>query len=88
MRKALSIHSHAIDQAVCNSLHQEPKAKAFTLMAELFLMQHSCHWFCRSKTVASARLLARHRTAYAQVLASVAPQTRKAYCALVGCTGA
>jgi hypothetical protein len=88
MRKALSIHAHAIDQAVCNSLHQEPKAKAFTLMAELFLMQHSCHWFCRSKTVASARLLARHRTAYAQVLASVAPQTRKAYCALVGCTGA
>lgn len=85
MRKALSIHAHAIDQAVSNSLHQPPKGKAFTLMAELFLMQHTCHWYCRSKVVASARLMARHKTAYAQVLASVTPQTRQAYCSLVGC---
>ena len=84
MRKALSIHAHAIDQAACNSLHQAPKGKAFTLMAELFLMQHTCHWYCRSKVVASARLMARHKTAYAQVLASVAPQTRQAYCSLLG----
>ncbi len=85
MRKALSIHAHAIAQAASNRLGQEPKGKAFTLMAELFLMQHSCHWFCRSKMVASARLVARHKSPYAQVLDSVAPQTRQAYCALVGC---
>ena len=85
MRKALSIHAHAIAQAASNRLGQPTKGKAFTLMAELFLMQHSCHWFCRSKFVASARLMARHQSPYAQVLASVAPQTRQAYCALVGC---
>jgi len=86
MRKLLSVHAHAIAQAASNRLGQEPKGKAFTLMAELFLMQHSCHWFCRSKMVASARLLARHKSPYVQVLASVAPPTRQAYCALVGCS--
>jgi hypothetical protein len=50
----------------------------------MFLMQHSCHWFCKSKAVASARLLVRHKTSYEQVLASVAPETRRAYLALVG----
>ena len=49
------------------------------MSAELFLMQHTCHWFCKSKTVASARLMARHKTTYEQVLASVAPATRDAY---------
>jgi len=84
MRKLLSVHAHGISQAVDNSLAQSPKRKAFTLMAELMLMQHSCHWFCRSKMVASARLLARHKTAYPEVLVAVAPATRKAYAALVG----
>lgn len=37
-------------------------------------MQHTCHWYCRSKTVASARMLARHKTAYVQLLASVDPR--------------
>ncbi len=86
MRRAISLHAHAIAQAA--SAHPEsPKNKAFTLMAELLLMQHTCHWFCRSKLVASARLLARHKTPYPKVLASVAPSTRRTYCALVGCTG-
>jgi hypothetical protein len=57
---------------------------AFTISAELFLMQHTCHWFCKSKTVASARVLARHKTTYEQLVAAVAPDTRAAYCALVG----
>lgn len=83
LRKAIHIHAQGITQAVENSLNQSPKNKAYTLSAELFLMQHTCHWFCRSKTVASARLLARHQTAYAQVLAAVAPETRRAYTALV-----
>ena len=83
LRKAMRIHAQGIAQVVENSLNQSPKNKAYTLSAELFLMQHTCHWFCRSKTVASARLLARHQTAYAQVLAAVAPETRRAYAALV-----
>ena len=62
---------------------QPARERAFTLSAELFLMQHSCHWFCRSRTIASARLLARHQTPHAQVLASVSPETRNAYAALV-----
>jgi hypothetical protein len=66
-----------------NSLGQSQKNKAFMLTAELFLMQHTCHWYCRSKTVASARMFARHKTTYAQLLESVSPETRKAYNALI-----
>lgn len=84
LRKLLSVHAHGISQAAQNSPAQPAKSKAFTLSAELMLMQHSCHWFCRSKMVASARLVARHQTTYAQVLAAVAPSTRKAYLQLTG----
>jgi hypothetical protein len=82
LRKLLSIHAHAIANAADNVLGQSLKNKAFTMTSELFLMQHTCHWFCRSKTVASARLWARHKTTYAQLLAAVAPATSKAYGAL------
>ena len=82
LRKLLSIHAHGIANAADNVLNQSPKNKAFTMTSELFLMQHTCHWFCRSKTVASARLLARHKTSYAQLLAAIAPATAKAYSAL------
>jgi hypothetical protein len=54
------------------------------LSAELFLMQHTCHWYCRSKVVASARLLARHKTSHQLALDSVAPATRAAYRSLTG----
>ena len=84
LRKLLSLHAHGISQAAQNSPAQSPKRKAFLLSAELMLMQHSCHWFCRSKMVASARLLARHQTAYAQVLEAIAPSTRLAYRQLIG----
>ena len=84
MRKALAIHARGISQAVEGAGQSSPKAMAFTLSAELFLMQHTCHWFCRSKTVASARMLARHKTSYKQLVAAVGPDTRAAYCALVG----
>jgi hypothetical protein len=82
LRKVLAVHASGIANAAKNSLNRSPKDKAFTLMAELFLMQHTCHWYCKSKTVASARLLVRHQTAYALVLDSVAPDTRRAYLAL------
>lgn len=84
MRKVLSMHAHAINSAAGNRLNLSQKDKAYTLCAELFLMQHTCHWFCRSKAVASARLLARHKTSYEQVLAAVAPQTRHDYGRLIG----
>src|SRR5450830_582882 len=84
LRKALSLHAQGITNVANNTLNQSPKNKAFTLSAELFLMQHTCHWFCRSKTVASARMLARHQTSYAQLLESVSPATRQAYGSLIG----
>ncbi|MDD5027984.1 MAG: hypothetical protein PHH58_00570 [Rhodoferax sp.] len=82
-RKLISLHAHALLQAVQADPGVSPKSRAFTFMAELFLFQHTCHWFCRSRLVASARLMARHQTAYAQVLASVAAPTRQAYQALL-----
>lgn len=84
LRKALDIHARGIDDVGHNKDERTPRDKAFTLSAELYLMQHTCHWYCKSKTVASARLLGRHRTSYEQVLASVSPGTRQAYLALVG----
>jgi hypothetical protein len=64
---------------------QARRDRAFTFTAELLLIQHTCLWFCRSQTSASARLLARHGSSYAQVLGSVSPETRADYCVLVGC---
>lgn len=84
LRQALSIHAQGITEAVKDRPDLSPNNKAFIMLAEIFLMQHTCHWFCRSKTVASARMLTRHKTAYAQALASVAPATRKAYRSLIG----
>ncbi len=86
LRKAFAIHAQGIARAASvESVATDSPAKnrAFTLSAELFLMQHTCHWFCKSKTVASARMLARHQTTYAQLLAAVSPETRKAYSSLV-----
>jgi len=83
VRKVFAIHAQGIADAAANTLEQEPKAKAFMMSAELFLMQHTCHWFCKSKIVASARMMARHQTSYHLALESVAPTTRKAYLQLV-----
>ena len=84
LREVFQVHARGITNATTNGLDHTAKSKAFTLSAELLLMQHSCHWFCKSSAVASARLLVRHKTSYEQVLASVAPDTRKAYGALTG----
>jgi len=83
LRKAIAIHAHGIRDAVQADPDLEPKNRAFTISAELFLMQHTCHWFCKSKAVASARMVVRHKTGYEQLVASVAPQTAKAYRALL-----
>lgn len=83
MRKALAIHAKGITHVMQNTGHLSAKDRAYMMTAELFLMQHTCHWYCKSRTVASARLLARHQTAYEKVLESVSPETRRAYLALV-----
>ncbi len=82
LRKALAIHAQGIRQAAILSPEQTAKSRAFNISAEFFLMQHTCHWFCRSKTVASGRMLARHKTSYAQLVAAVSPDTRRTYLAL------
>jgi hypothetical protein len=84
LRSAFTLHAQGIADVVENRAGLSTKDKAYRLTAELFLMQHSCHWFCRSKAVASARMMARHKTAYAQLLLAVSPGTRGAYGALVG----
>ena len=85
MRQLLAIHAEGIAAAAENRQGLSQRDKAYTMTAEVLLMQHSCHWFCRSKAVASARMLARHQTSHAQLIDSVSPQTRAAYRQLTGC---
>lgn len=86
-RALLQIHADGIARAVAQPRDlantEQLRDRAYRLAAELFLMQHSCHWFCKSKAVASARMLARHQTPHAQLVAAVSPETRRAYLALV-----
>lgn len=84
LRELLAIHSRGFAEVAKNEAGLARKQQAHMLSAELYLFQHTCHWYCRSRTVASARLMARHQTTHPQVLASVSPSTRKAYSALVG----
>ncbi len=87
MREALRVHARGICRAVDADADADragaAKERAFAISAELFLMQHTCHWFCRSRTVASARMAARHKTTYPQLVAAVLPQTRAEYLELV-----
>ena len=84
MREALAIHARGLGAATQVDSHASPKDMAFTVSAELFLLQHSCHWFCKSRTIASARMLARHKTSHQQLIESVSAPTRAAYCKLIG----
>jgi len=79
LRALLHIHASGISALVENAAGLSQRDKAFMLTAELLLLQHSCQWFCRSKATANARMVARHQTPYAQLLASVSEPTRKAY---------
>ena len=83
MRRMLEVHAQGIGRTASNLQGMSPKARAFRMMGEMFLMQHSCHWFCRSKTIASARMVAQHQTRYEQALEAVSPETRQAYLAVV-----
>lgn len=81
LRETLRVHARGICQAV--AADATARDRAFAISAELFLLQHTCHWFCRSKWVASARMAALHKTTYQQVVAAVMPQTRAAYLSVV-----
>ena len=83
MREALRVHARGICRAIDEEAAGSAKDRAFAISAEMLLMQHTCHWFCRSKSVASARMLARHRTSYEQLVRAVLPQTRSDYLGLV-----
>lgn len=84
LRKAIAIHAHGIARAVRADPAVPAKRRAYTLSAEMFLMQHTCHWFCKSRTVASARLWVRHQTRYEQLFDAVTPETAQAYRDLLG----
>ena len=79
MRRMLEVHAQGIALAVNNPQGLSPKERSFRMMGEMFLMQHSCHWFCKSKTIASARMVAQHQTRHEQALDAVSPETREAY---------
>jgi hypothetical protein len=87
-RKALRIHALGLQAASMAGASAaddgNAKRRAFTMMAEILLMQHTCHWFCRSEAIASVRLLKQHQTTHAHVLGAVSPATRQAYGTLTG----
>ena len=83
LRAAVRLHADGFSTGVGQAGDLPRKQQARQLLAEMFLFQHTCHWYCRSKTVASARLLARHQTSHEQALGLVSRQTRERYLALI-----
>lgn len=78
-RTLLNIHAAGLRRVVDNDEHLDAKDRAFLLSAELYLFQHSCHWYCKSRNVADARLALRHQVTHQKVLDSVSAPTRSAY---------
>lgn len=78
-RQLLQIHAKGLNYVVQNEANWDEKSRAYHLSAELYLLQHSCHWFCKSRTVADARQLMRHQVQHQKVLDSVSDVTRQAY---------
>jgi hypothetical protein len=83
LRELLSIHARGVAEVLHNPQGLNRRDQAFMLSADMLLFQHSCQMYCRSRTVASARLLARHQTSHAQALGAASPTTRNAYRALL-----
>ncbi|TEA77417.1 hypothetical protein [Allopusillimonas ginsengisoli] len=78
-RELLHIHAAGLRHVVDNEGGWDAKSRAYHLSAELYLLQHSCHWFCKSRAVADARLMLRHQVNHQTVLDSVSAMTRSAY---------
>ena len=84
LRQLLRVHADGMAAVMANAEGLSPRDRAYRLCAELLLLQHSCHWYCKSRWVASARMLARHKTHYAKLLGAVSPATRSSYARLTG----
>lgn len=78
-RQLLHIHAQGIQSVVDNDSNWNPKDRAFHLSAEIYLFQNSCHWFCKSRTIANARLQVQHKVSFQKTLDSVSETTRAAY---------
>lgn len=78
-RQLIQIHAQGVHHVVNNEAGWSPKERAFHLSAELYLFQNSCHWFCKSRNVANARLQVQHKVSYQKTLESVSERTRQAY---------
>lgn len=78
-RQLLQIHAQGIQFVVDNSPNWSPKERAFHLSAEIYLFQNSCHWFCKSRTIANARLQVQHKVSFQKTVESVSDKTRAAY---------
>ena len=78
-RKLLHVHADGLRGVVDSENRWDAKTRAYHLSAELYLFQHSCHWFCKSRAVADARLVLRHQVNHQKVLDSVSEATRSAY---------
>ena len=78
-RELLRIHAAGLRDVVDNGDGRNAKDRAYRLSAELYLLQHSCHWFCKSRAVADTRLVLRHQVNHGKVLDSVSAATRSAY---------
>jgi hypothetical protein len=83
LRELLRIHARGVADVLRNPQGLARRDQAFMLSADMLLFQHSCQMYCRSRTVASARLLARHQTSHAQALGAASPATQGAYRALL-----
>jgi hypothetical protein len=84
LRHALALHADGIRLTADNVANLSPRDKAFQMTAEVLLLQHTCHWFCRSRAVASARMVARHQVTQEKLVASVSRATQLAYGRLIG----
>jgi hypothetical protein len=78
-RSLLRLHAAGLRHVVDNEGQWDAKDRAYQLSAELYLFQHSCHWYCKSRNVADARLMLRHQVKHQKVLESVSAATRSAY---------
>jgi len=86
MREAVRLHARGIAavRLAASANDDERRARAFMMAAELMLLQFSCHWFCKSRTVAAVRLVTRHNTPLEQVIDAVSADTRRDYLRLIG----
>lgn len=80
--QALRIHADGITHVAHNADGLASRDKAFRMTAELLLFQHTCQWYCRSRTTATTRLVAQHQTSHAQALAAVSSATREGLTAI------